>query len=69
MKHSRILIIGGLLSFVAACCQNPNLEQSRQQILDLHASFIEAHLDKDAAFLAEPTADDYLAVITATCVP
>ena len=63
MRHSRILIVGTLLLSAAACCQGPDLEASRQQILDLHQSFIQAHLDKDAAFLAEPTADDYLAVI------
>lgn len=63
MRHSRILIAGTLLVLAAACCQSPDLDRSRQQILDLHQSFIQAHLDKDAAFLAEPTADDYLSVV------
>jgi len=63
MKRSHILVAIAMLSLVVGCCQDPDLEQARQQILDLHQSFIQAHLDKDAAFLAEPTADDYLSVV------
>jgi ketosteroid isomerase-like protein len=52
--------LGLLLS--AGCRQSPDLEQGRQEILALHRDLIQAHLDNDAAALAEPTADDYLAV-------
>ena len=63
MRRTAVLFVVPLLSLVAGCCQEPDLEASRQEILDLHASFIQAHLDKDAAYLAGPTADDYLAVV------
>lgn len=54
----------GVLGFLVAggCCGTPDLEQSRLEILALHQSLIQAHLDKDAAFLARPTAEDYLSV-------
>lgn len=53
-----------VLALVASlgCSQGPRLEQRHQEILDLHRSLIQAHWDKDAAALASPTADGYLAV-------
>lgn len=60
----RVLVVLPVLVLLASagCGEDPDLEQRRQEILALHASLIQAHLDKDAAFLAEPTADDYLSV-------
>jgi hypothetical protein len=58
--YALLCVLGLLVS--GGCCQTPDPEQSRQQILDLHQSLIQAHLDNDAAFLAAPTADDYLSV-------
>jgi len=59
-----VLALLSTLSLLASfgCCRGPDLEQRGQEILSLHQSFIQAHLDKDAAFLAKPTADDYLFV-------
>jgi ketosteroid isomerase-like protein len=51
---------GLLVAF--GCGNGPDLDQRRQEILSLHESFIQAHLDKDATTLAEPTADDYVSV-------
>ena len=62
MKFFCVLICALSLLVVGGCCQDPDLEQSRQEILALHASIIQAHLEKDAASLAGPTADDYLSV-------
>ena len=56
----RLSTVGLLVAL--GCGQGPNLEQRRQEILSLHESFIQAHLDKDVATLARPTADDYLSV-------
>jgi hypothetical protein len=50
-----LMVIGG-------CCPGDDPEELKQEIRALHQSFIQAHLDKDAAFLASPTADDYLSV-------
>ncbi len=50
------------LVIAAGCSRAPDLERCRREILTLHEELIRAHLDKDAAFLAEPTADDYLSV-------
>ena len=60
----RISVVMSVLALVVltGCGQDPELEEYRKEILSLHASFIEAHLEKDAAFLAKPTADDYLSV-------
>lgn len=57
------------LVIAAGCCHRPDLEQRRQELLDLHRSLIEAHLAGDAAALAEPTADDYLSVARGEVVP
>jgi hypothetical protein len=55
-----ICVFGLLVS--GGCCRTPDQEDLRREILDLHQSLIQAHLDKDAAFLARPTAEDYLSV-------
>ena len=62
MKYSCALFCALAVLTAGGCCQHPDLEQSRQEILALHQSIIEAHLAKDSAFLARPTADDYLSV-------
>ena len=53
----------------SGCCRTPDLETSRREILELHESVIQAHLDKDAAFLARPTADDHLTVTRGEVFP
>ncbi|MCP4549614.1 MAG: hypothetical protein GY835_24425 [bacterium] len=50
-----------LLAFTVASCQRaPDTESLRLEILELHRDFIQAHLDKEARFIAEPTSPDYL---------
>jgi hypothetical protein len=51
-----------LVSVATGCRQQPDLDGLRAEILELHHSLIQAHLDKDAAFLARPTSPDYLFV-------
>jgi hypothetical protein len=61
----RIPVIGLLifpLLTAVACQRQPDPESLRAEILQLHRSFIQAHLDKDAAFLARPTSPEYLSV-------
>jgi ketosteroid isomerase-like protein len=60
----RILVAVVLLGLFLApgCRPAPDPDSLRREILALHESFIQAHLDKDATFLAAPTADDYLSV-------
>jgi hypothetical protein len=67
MKRIYVLVLGLLVSI--ACGRQPDLDGSRKQILSLHKSFIQAHLDKDAAYLAQPTAQDYLSVANGEVVP
>ena len=55
-----VSVLGLLLT--AGCCQGPDLEQRRQEILTLHQELIQAHWDKDASTLAGPTVDGYLSV-------
>ena len=53
-----ILILISILS----CHKQPDLDSLRAEILEMHRSFIQAHLDKDAEFIADPTSPDYLSV-------
>lgn len=69
MKFSSVLVSFFALVAAGGCCRGNDPEQSRQEILALHESFIEAHLEKDAAFLAAPTADDYLSVARGEVTP
>jgi ketosteroid isomerase-like protein len=62
MRTLPMLLSAAALLVVLGCGQGPDLEQRRQEILSLHERFIQAHLDKDAATLAKPTADDYISV-------
>jgi ketosteroid isomerase-like protein len=58
-----------VLVTTGGCSRDSDTESIQQEILDLHRSFIQAHLDKDAAFLAAPTADDYLSVARGEVTP
>ena len=61
----RVLICGAaaLLILTAGCCrQEPDTDSLRAEILELHRSFIQAHLDKDVDFIVKPTAPGYLFV-------
>jgi ketosteroid isomerase-like protein len=60
-------ILGFTIS--TGCSPAPDAEQRRQEIIALHQSMIQAHWDKDAAALAAPTADDYVAVSSGEVVP
>ena len=61
--HKTIVVLSALgLLLSASCRQAPDLEQRRREIFALHQDLIQAHLEKDATALAEPTADDYLSV-------
>jgi hypothetical protein len=60
MKRVYVPVLGLLVSM--ACGGQPDLDARREEISSLHRSFIQAHLDKDAAYLAQPTAKDYLSV-------
>lgn len=55
-----------LLLISAACEPGPDLEALRTEIGQLHEDFIQAHLDKDASFLARSLSPDYLAVSDGT---
>lgn len=62
MRSVPMLVSAASLLVAFGCEQGPDLEQRRREILALHETFIQAHLDKDAATLAKPTADDYVSV-------
>lgn len=62
MRFGSVLVVAFSMSLTVGCRQPTDLDQSKRQIIDLHRSLIQAHLDKDAAALAEPTAADYLSV-------
>lgn len=55
-------LAGLFLASTLSCQQQPDLDALRAEILELHLGFIQAHLDKDAAFIARPTSPDYLFV-------
>jgi ketosteroid isomerase-like protein len=69
MKSLSVLVFILVLVIHSGCYSRSDPEQARQEILALHESFIQAHLDKDAAFLAAPTADDYLSVTRGEVIP
>jgi hypothetical protein len=69
MKKLSLLVSIVALVITGCCCCGNDPEQARREILNLHESFIQAHLDKDAAFLAAPTADDYLSVARGEVTP
>jgi len=62
MRSVTVLVSVACLLMALGCAQGPDLDRSRREILSLHESLIQAHLDKDAAALAKPTADDYVSV-------
>ncbi len=62
MHGSRIGLVALLLLTMVACQERPDAEALRAEILELHRSFIKAHLDKDAAYIARFTAPDYVSV-------
>jgi hypothetical protein len=69
MKRTSVLVPILVLVMTGGCCRGHDPEKARREILNLHESFIQAHLDKDAAFLAAPTADDYLSVMRGEVTP
>jgi hypothetical protein len=69
MKFPAVLLSILALVIAGGCGAGDDPEQLKQEIRDLHESFIQAHLDKDAAFLAAPTADDYLSVARGEVTP
>jgi len=62
MYISRLVLFALILITSVSCQQPPDLESLRLEILEMHRDFIQAHLDKDAAFIAMPTSPDYLSV-------
>lgn len=62
MRIARLATVALLVIPFASCRQGVDTESLRQEILDLHRSFIRAHLEKDAEFIAEPTAPEYVFV-------
>jgi hypothetical protein len=69
VKKTPVLVAILVLLMTGGCSRGHDPEQARREILDLHGRFIQAHLDKDAAFLAAPTADDYLSVARGEVTP
>ena len=55
-------MVAPLLLTMVACQRRPDAEALRAEILQLHRSFIKAHLDKDAAYIARFTAPEYVSV-------
>jgi hypothetical protein len=62
MRIARCGLVGLFFVSTISCQQQPDLDSLRAEILELHRSFIQAHLDKDAAFIARPTSPDYVFV-------
>ena len=69
MRYPTFLLSVLALVMAGGCSRGDDPEQLKKEIRALHESFIQAHLDKDAAFLAAPTADDYLSVYRALLAP
>jgi hypothetical protein len=69
MRHDTFGPFALLVIAALGCHRQPDLESLRGEILDLHRSVIQAHLDKDAAFLARPTSPDYLSVANGSVRP
>jgi hypothetical protein len=57
-----MLLFAASVLAALGCDRGADLEQRRQEILSLHRELIQAHLDKNAAALAKPTAEDYVSV-------
>jgi hypothetical protein len=47
---------------IIGCQRSFDSQQGRTEILELHRSFVEAHLDKNVAALSRPIPDNYLFV-------
>jgi len=62
MRISKFILFALILMTAVSCRQPPDHESLRAEILEMHRDFIQAHLDKDAAFIAKPTSPDYLSV-------
>jgi hypothetical protein len=62
MRVSRIPFVAMFLFAVVACQRQPDLNTLRAEIRELHRRDIQAHLEKDAAYLAKPTSPDYVSV-------
>lgn len=58
-----VFAVSASFVLLSICCRGgPDIDACRAQILDLHRSFIEAHLAEDASLLSRAIADDYLFV-------
>ncbi len=62
MKKSSIISFFILIVLLIGCQSHPDFEAFRAEILDLHKSFIEAHLNKNVDFMVRDISDDYFAV-------
>jgi ketosteroid isomerase-like protein len=62
----RLAQLALICAVFVSCRQTPDLDSLRAEILELHRSFIHAHLAKDAASIARPTSPDYLSVANGT---
>ena len=62
MRVFRFGLFAILVITAVSCHRQPDLGSLRAEILELHRSFIQAHIDKDPAFIASFTSPDYLFV-------
>lgn len=62
MRAGIFAVLASFVLLSVYCRGGPDIDACRAQILDLHRSFIEAHLAEDASLLTRAITDDYLFV-------
>lgn len=62
MRKILFCLLTQMVLIVISCHRSPDDDVIRTEILELHRSFIQAHLHKDAAFIARPTSPEHIFV-------
>ena len=62
MYRTKLILFLITLLMMSSCKKSPDYNTIRSEILNLHRAFIQAHLDKDASFIANPTSPEYIFV-------
>ena len=63
MRKIILLLLSSVtVLMISSCKESTDYNAIRSEILNLHRTFIKAHIDKDASFIAKPTSPEYIFV-------
>ena len=62
IKKQHLIFIIIMFSILAGCKQNPDKEELKSQILELHQKLIDAHFEKNLNFFTQGLSDNFISV-------